>query len=52
MTNFETLLEQRLLRYVQIDTESDGRSTSTPSTLKQFDLLKLLQQELTDICAA
>ena len=41
----EALLD-RFLRYVQIDTESDPNSTTYPSTEKQFDLLRLLHDEL------
>src|SRR5579884_1992493 len=44
----ESLLD-RFLRYVQIDTQSDESSTSYPSTAKQFDLLRLLEQELSQI---
>lgn len=43
-----TLLE-RFLNYVKIDTQSDEESTSTPSTLKQYDLLNLLKKELDDL---
>ena len=49
---FRAKLEQRLLRYVQIDTESDESSLTTPSTAKQYDLLNLLVDELADIGAA
>lgn len=37
---------ERFLRYVRIDTESDAASTTSPSTAKQFDLLRLLEREL------
>lgn len=37
----------RLTRYVMIDTQSDPESNTTPSTEKQWNLLNLLQQELT-----
>lgn len=37
---------ERFMRYVQIDTQSDPASTTFPSTSKQFDLSKLLVQEL------
>ena len=40
------MLLDRFIRYVKIDTQSDEESTLTPSTLKQLDLLKLLQEEL------
>ena len=36
----------RFLRYVKIDTTSDEESASAPSTQKQFDLAKLLVEEL------
>jgi tripeptide aminopeptidase len=37
---------QRFLRYVQIDTQADRNSASTPSTEKQKDLSRLLAEEL------
>ncbi|MGA0875590.1 MAG: peptidase T [Bacilli bacterium] len=39
----------RFLRYVKIDTQSDGDSQTVPSTSKQLDLIKLLQKELLDL---
>ncbi|MGN1295579.1 MAG: peptidase T [Bacilli bacterium] len=39
-------LEDRFINYVKIDTMSDEYSTSTPSTMKQFDLAKQLEEEL------
>lgn len=42
---FPCLLE-RFLRYVQIDTQSDPNSDTSPSTQKQFDLMRVLQAEL------
>jgi len=50
-TTFDAELEERLVRYVRVDTQSDEASTATPSTARQFDLLKLLQAELTAIGA-
>ena len=41
----EALLD-RFLRYVKIDTRSDETSTSCPSTAKQWDLLRMLHEEL------
>ena len=38
---------ERFMRYVQIDTQSDPNATCFPSTEKQKDLARLLQQELT-----
>lgn len=37
---------ERFLKYVQIDTESMPESTTTPSTLKQLDLGRILVEEL------
>jgi len=39
-------LLDRFLRYVRIDTRSDDASSTTPSTPGQWDLLRLLEQEL------
>ncbi len=39
----------RLTRYVKIDTQSDPESQSTPSTSKQWDLLRLLESELQEL---
>lgn len=48
---FDRELEERLLRYVQIDTTSDEASPTTPSTAIQYDLLNLLAEELRAIGA-
>jgi len=44
----EKLLE-RFLRYISIDTQSDPASTTTPSTEKQFNLARLLVEELKEL---
>lgn len=44
----ETLIE-RLVRYAQIDTQSDAESTTCPSTPGQWDLLYELEKELASI---
>ena len=49
--NFEREVEERLLRYVQIDTTADESSPTSPSTARQYDLLNLLVDELTEIGA-
>ena len=36
----------KFLRYVKVDTQSDEESTTTPSTMKQHDLAKMLTEEL------
>lgn len=46
--NSEDLLE-RFLTYVQIDTQSDCHSDTTPSTQKQWDLVRVLEKELEKI---
>ncbi len=51
MGDIPAALESRLLRYVQIDTQSDEASSTVPSTAKQLVLLQLLQQELETIGA-
>jgi len=43
---FDAELEERLVRYVRIDTQSDEASTTCPSTERQYDLLRLLVSEL------
>jgi tripeptide aminopeptidase len=42
----------RFLRYVQIDTQSNEDSPTTPSTAGQWDLLRLLEAELREMGAA
>ncbi len=39
----------RLLKYVRVHTTSDEDSDSTPSTARQFDLSRMLQDELKDM---
>jgi tripeptide aminopeptidase len=48
---FNQELEERLLRYVRIDTQSDESSPTSPSTEIQYDLLRLLKDELNEIGA-
>jgi tripeptide aminopeptidase len=50
-TDFDRELEERLLRYCAIDTQSDEKASTAPSTARQFDLLNLLVTELRDIGA-
>jgi tripeptide aminopeptidase len=49
---FDQELEERLLRYARIDTQSDESSQTSPSTEKQYDLLRLLAEELKAIGAS
>jgi tripeptide aminopeptidase len=48
---FDRELEERLMRYARIDTGSNEASQTTPSTEKQYDLLRLLVDELKEIGA-
>lgn len=52
MTDFHRELEERLIRYCAIDTQSDAASPTSPSTERQFDLLRLLADELREIGAS
>jgi len=45
-SNYKHTVAERLMRYVQIDTQSDPYSTTQPSTEKQKNLTKLLADEL------
>ncbi|MBO5525973.1 MAG: peptidase T [Clostridia bacterium] len=38
---------EKFLRYIKIDTQSDPTTGTHPSTAKQFDLMRLLERELT-----
>jgi len=48
---FDRELEDRLLRYVRIDTQSYEKGTTSPSTQEQLDLLRLLEEEAVSIGA-
>ena len=52
MTHFTAELEDRLLRYCAIDSQSDEDSPTSPSTPEQLVLARLLVQELQDMGAA
>jgi len=49
--SFTSEIEQRFLRYVQIDTESEEASQAIPSTERQLDLQHILAEELKTIGA-
>lgn len=46
MVNYNFTAAERFMRYVQIDTQADPTSTTTPSSEKQKDLSRLLVEEL------
>ena len=50
-SQFDQELEDRLVRYARIDTQADESSPTSPSTVKQYDLLHLLEAELKKIGA-
>ena len=47
-----TNITERFLRYVKVDTMSEEGHDTTPSTMKQFDLARMLTEELKDIGAS
>ncbi|MBQ8965276.1 peptidase T [Ruminococcus sp.] len=47
-----TKVIERFLKYVKIDTQSDEDSQTHPSTAKQFDLARVLYDELKELGAA
>lgn len=49
MKKQEKKLLERFLRYTRIDTASSSGSETTPSTERQWDLLRLLEKELEEI---
>ena len=49
--SFDRELEERLIKYTAIDSQSDENSSTSPSTEIQFDMLRLLEAELTEIGA-
>lgn len=52
MSDLDRELEERLIRYASIDTQADETSPTSPSTECQFDLLRMLVDELRDIGAS
>ncbi|NIZ59527.1 peptidase T [Sedimentitalea sp. CY04] len=50
-TDFNQELQDRLVHYAAIDSQSDADSPSAPSTEIQFDMLNLLKTELNEIGA-
>ncbi|MEQ6247350.1 peptidase T [Sulfitobacter sp. HNIBRBA3233] len=45
-TPFDTELQDRLMRYAAVDTQSNAQSASQPSTARQLDLSRMLVDEL------
>jgi tripeptide aminopeptidase len=51
MMSFDRELEERLVRYCAVDTQSDADSPTAPSTKVQYDLLRMLEAELKEMGA-
>ncbi|MFM2388530.1 MAG: hypothetical protein RLZZ437_85 [Pseudomonadota bacterium] len=51
MTSFDAELEDRLVRYAAIDSQSDENSATAPSTAIQWTMARLLESELTALGA-
>lgn len=47
--NLKAILQERLIRYAKIDTQSNEQCDTTPTTEGQLELARMLVQELTDI---
>lgn len=47
--NFKSILIDKFVRYAKIDTQADPKSTTFPSSMKQFDLANLLVKELLEM---
>ena len=52
MSEFYKKVRDRLIRYAKVDTQSMNGSEQVPSTAKQFDLARILRDELIEIGAA
>lgn len=42
-------IEERFLKYISFDTQSDPQSSTTPSSMKQLELGKYLVEEMKKI---
>lgn len=51
-TEFYEAVRERLIRYAKVDTQSDHYGTQTPTTRTQFDLARMLYDELKAIGAS
>ena len=50
-TIFYEKVRERMIRYAKVDTQSDHYGKDTPTTQKQFDLARMLFDELNAIGA-
>ncbi len=51
-TEFYEKVKERMIRYAKVDTQSDHYGKDTPTTRKQFDLARMLRDELISIGAS
>ena len=49
MTQFYEQVKERMIRYAKVDTQSSNHSKTVPTTMKQFDLARMLYEELKQI---
>lgn len=49
MTEFYRQVRERLIRYAKVDTQSSAHSDTVPTTMKQFDLARMLEKEMKEI---
>ena len=52
MSEFYEKVRDRLIRYAKVDTQSANNSDTVPTTMKQFDLARILRDELAEIGAS
>ncbi len=52
MTEFYEKVRDRMIRYAKVDTQSSSTSKTVPTTAKQFDLARILRDELLEIGAS
>ena len=52
MNTFYEQVRERMIRYARVNTQSDPLSSDIPTTARQFDLARLLQDELKSIGAS
>ena len=52
MTPFHEKVRDRLICYAETDTQSSNHSDTVPTTMKQFDLARILETELKEIGAS
>ena len=49
MSEFYDAVTERMIRYAKVDTQSANGTDQVPTTMKQFDLARMLRDEMIDI---